>query len=789
MKSLKVFMILCAFALTANAQRSTTLINNSWTFHLGDASSMQKDFTHGTEYFTYLAKAASSNHNQGPVSPDFDDSSWKKVSLPYDWVVDLPYSGAASHSHGYKMVGWKYPQNSVGWYRKHIFIPKEDEGKDISVRFDGIFRNSQVFCNGFYLGHEVSGYASDAYNLSEYLNYGADNVITVRADASTEEGWYYEGGGIYRDVWLVKKNPVCSFLDDSLSPKYTISGNALHLQVRFGTTNDVNDYPVNFDLYDAKGEKVASFKSNDEITVEGVHLWSVDYPYLYTLVSQIKADDKVLDEVKTKIGFRDIKYDVNKGVLLNGKPLELKGVDLHLDHAGVGVGVPDSLWSYKIKTLKAMGCNAIRCSHNPATPAMLDICDSLGMLVIDENRLMGTNREHYDLLKKMIDRDRNHPSVMLWSIGNEEWAIESGAKGEKIAKKMVGWVHRLDSSRPATYGNSGGFGIVKDVDIHGYNYIVQNDVENRHHTYPDWFVVGTEETTGCGTRNVYCTDSIRGWMKSINMAGEERSDWEKNVIERGWKWYKKNAFAGGLFYWTGFDYRGEPNPMVWPATGSQFGILDYCGFPKDEAYYLKAAWTDEPVLHIFPHWNLPDSMVDKPIEVWAYSNMDEVELFQDGKSLGRQKMPADGHLVWDTNYKPGKLLAKGYKNGKLVKTEKVETTDKASQLMMEANKKKLRRDGQDIAVINVTLLDKKGRYVPDACDSLTITVDGPAEILGCGNGDPGFKGVERPLSSGAFTFPTFMGNAQIIIRSKEGSGKVVLTVSGKNIKKAIVAFM
>ena len=401
------------------------------------------------------------------------------------------------------------------------------------------------------------------------------------------------------------------------------------------------------------------------------------------------------------------------------------------------------------------------------------------MLVIDENRLMGTNDEHLSLLRRMIERDRNHPSVILWSIGNEEWAIESGEKGENIARVMSDYVHEIDATRPTTYGNAGGFGLVKNVDIHGYNYIVQNDVDNRHRQYPDWFIVGTEETSGCGTRNVYWTDSIKGWMRSINYEGEERTNGEKNVIERGWKFYRDNPWAGGLFYWTGFDYRGEPNPMVWPATGSQFGILDYCGFPKDEAYYLKAAWTSEPVLHIFPHWNLKGHE-GETVEVWAYSNCDEVELLQDGKSLGRKDMPKDGHLVWTTTYKPGKLMAYGFKNGRKILTETVATTGEAVRVGLECSKKTLKADGQDVVVVDLTLYDKKGREVPDACNQLLLSVSGPAEILGCGNGDPGYKDSERPNTSDKqhYAVNAFMGHAQVILRgSTQGASLQDITFS------------
>ena len=773
MKKLLIYFFLLIAYTGASAQRSVSSLNLDWAFHLGDAASMQGDFTHGTEYFTYRAKAV--GQNKGPASVEFDDKDWTRVNLPHDWVVDLPYHGKASHSHGYKQVGWQYPQNSIGWYRRHFTVDKEDEGKAVSIRFDGIFRNAQVFCNGFYLGTEPSGYASQEYNVSEYLNYGGDNIIAVRCDATTEEGWYYEGAGIYRDTWLIKKDARHK-IDNVF---YTWKDGKLTVKVE--ATCDYRNT-----LFDHQGNIVAQGK--ETLSISQPHLWSITDPYLYTLKTETSGGE---DAVCTKVGLRTLTFDAKEGVLLNGQPFKFKGVDLHLDHAGVGVAVSKALWIYRINKLREIGVNAIRWSHNPASDVALDVCDSLGILCIDENRLMGTNQEHFDLLRRMIVDHRNHPSVALWSIGNEEWWIEGNDKGEKIARTMIDYARTIDDSRLYTYGCSGGFGIVKQVDIHGYNYIIQNDVDNRHKAYPDWVVVGTEETSGCGTRNVYQTDSIKGWMKSINMAGEERSKWEKNVIERGWKFYRDNIWAGGVFWWTGIDYRGEPNPMVWPATGSQFGILDYCCFPKDEAYYLKAAWTDQPVLHIFPHWNLK-GQEGQQVEVWAYTNMDEVELVQDGKSLGRQKADKDSHLVWNTTYRPGRLVAYGYKNGKRVITERVETTGPAEKMTIDTSKSTLQPDGQDIVVVDITLKDKKGRYVPDACNPLQVSVSGPAEILGWGNGDPGFKTDERPQGNDRrhATLKAFMGNAQVIVRGVNGETNtpVIVTVSLDNGSMASATF-
>ena len=628
-------------AETGGEKFGGVVINNDWTFAMGNAASKELDYTHGTEYFTYICKAQSSNHSHAPIMPEFDDSSWQKVSLPHDWAVDLPYSHEASHSHGYKCIGWKYPENSVGWYRKHIEIPAEDKGKQFFIEFEGIYRDSEVFCNGFYLGGERSGYASSVYTLTPYLNYGGDNVIAVRCDASLEEGWYYEGAGIYRNVRLYKSGPV-SMKHYSLKISQKKADGSIWT-VSDGTADVyVDESCIDFDyiLADAAVNRDKVTREIEIRDAEGRRVeraerrWSTDSPYLYTLTVRLFYDGELSDVVTRRFGVRTLEFSPEKGLLLNGVAVKLRGANMHLDHAGVGVAVPDELWKYRISRLQEYGFNAVRTSHNCASVSMLDLCDEMGVLVIDENRQFGVNQEQLRQLRNMIDRDRNHPSVILWSVGNEEWAVEHGEKGVEIARRMSEAVHGMDRTRPSTYGNAGGPDLVKGVDVFGYNYIVQNPVDEYHRLYPEKCAVGTEETSGAGTRGVYRTVPEKGWMVPLNRIDTLG---RVNVIEYGWKFYKARPWGLGLFYWTGFDYHGEPNPMKWPATGSQFGIFDYCGFPKDEAFYLKAAWKDEPSVHICGLYGG---------EVWVYSNCDEVRLYESGKSLGRQKMPQDGHLVW-----------------------------------------------------------------------------------------------------------------------------------------------
>ena len=789
-------------SMNAQNVRETIRLDDGWKFAFGNAADPKKDFGCGTEYFNYLTKA-NSIHNEGPYAANFNDSTWQEVKVPHDWVTILPYADVASHSHGYKTVGYKYPETSVGWYRKTINIPACDLGKHIALQFDGIFRNARVWFNGFYMGTEPSGYATQVYDVTEYVNYGGDNLICVRADATLEEGWFYEGAGIYRDAWLMKSAavgvaPFGTFVYADLKQPYD--------KVTIYVETEVNNHSlttqqceVSHRLLDADGREVAKSESSTimlrakqtlnsqplTLNLNTPHLWSPADPYLYKVETTVKVDGRVTDVYETTTGIRDIEFDADRGFLLNGQPLKLKGVNMHQDHAGVGAAIPDALQAWRIKQLKKMGCNAYRASHNPMTPALLDICDREGILVIDENRLTGINEEHLRLLERMIKRDRNHPSVILWSNGNEEWGMENTIQGTRIAAAMREYTHLLDPTRHSTIANAGGREMVKGLDVVGFNYIVQNDVDNQKKNNPTWKIVGTEETTGCGTRGWYFKDEkYPGRMVSLNRTMEQNYE---NIIERGWKFYDERPWAAGLFYWTGFDYRGEPNPLSYPAHDSEFGILDYCGFPKDEAYYLKSWWTDEPVLHIFPHWNLQGHEGEE-VEVWAYSNCDEVELTVNGKKLGRQPMPRNGHLKWKAVYQPGRVEATGYKNGKRILTKTIETTKAAAKVVLKADRHQIAADGQDMAIVNIELHDQKGRFVPNACPVLTFCLEGDANIIGCGNGDPSYLGSDHPDKQPCHTFsiPAFNGRAQVLIQSGKLPSTVTLKCTADGLKYGLL---
>jgi len=785
---------LSAFSQKQNVEiRERLLMDFGWRFAQGHATDYTKDFTTGTSYFTYFAKTG---YGDGAAAAQFKDSTWREVDLPHDWAVELPFSGNASHSHGYKTIGYKYPETSVGWYRKKFNVPSSDFGRKISIQFDGVHRNATVWINGFYVGNEPSGYATSVYDITDYLNYGQENTVAVRVDASIEEGWYYEGAGIYRHVWLNKTDRlhVAQF---GTFVTTELNGNNAELTVRTKVQNQ-HDKPYVFTieqcLMDANNQQVLSRKLENvslngnvdntyfqKVKVEKPILWSLENPYLYKLKTNIIAEGKTVDSYTTNVGIRTVLFDPNLGFFLNGKSVKIVGTNMHQDHAGVGTAIPDALQEFRIKKLKEMGNNGIRTSHNPATPEMLDACDRLGMLVLDENRLMGINQEHFDLMERFMVRDRNHPSVVLWSVGNEEWAIESNEKGARITKTMQEFAQKIDSSRAFTVAVSGGWenGSGKTAQVMGYNYIVQGNIDEHHKNFPWQSGIGTEESNTIGTRGVYVDDKANGRMAASNRMPE-------NVgTESGWKFYAARPFLSGLFFWTGFDYRGEANPLAWPAVNSQFGIVDLCGFPKDIFYYLKSWWGKQPVMHIMPHWNWKGSE-GKKIKVTIYSNAEEVELVLNKKSLGKKTMEKNGHLEWDITYQPGTLVAKGFVNGKPTVSEQVETTGAPAKVTLLADRTQLNADGEDVAVITVQLNDLKNRLVPTANKEIIFTLSGQGKIIGVGNGDPASHAPEQFVATASNPKPqwkreTFNGLAQIIVKTTKQAGEITLTASSEGI--------
>ena len=794
-------MLLGATLVMAAPPRERLLMDTNWRFAFGHAADVKKDFDHATGQFSYLAKTGFA---AGASAFEFDDPGWRNLDLPHDWAVELPFSEMGSNSHGHKALGRGFPETSVGWYRRKFTIPAADFGKRVSIEFDGVFRDSIVWINGHYLGTEESGYSGFSHNITEYLNYGGENVVAVRVDASLEEGWFYEGAGIYRHVWLVKTQPLHVerhgvFITSDM--KEDAADVSTRVAVAYDGAGDAA-FEISQTIMDGAGVTVASTKGkpftlragergefSEMLSVARPKLWSIESPNLHQLVTTITSDGKVVDRCETPFGIRSIRFDPDKGFFLNGKYVKLKGTDDHQDHAGVGVAMPDALQEFRIAKLKEFGCNAIRCSHNPPTAGLLDVCDRLGMVVIDENRLMGTSEFHHDHLRRLIVRDRNHPSVILWSVGNEEWRVEGTDTGARIATTMQSWVKQLDASRPVTVAISGGWGhgFSEVIEVAGLNYLGNMrkggfTPDQWHQRRPNQPIIGTEECAFTQTRGIYFDDRAKCHLNAYDW---DPSEWGSN-LEDAWKEYAARPYLAGMCIWTGFDYRGEPTPFGWPAISSQHGILDLCGFPKDGMFYLKSWWTGEPVLHVFPHWNWPGKE-GREIHVWVHSNCDEVEVFLNGQSLGRKTMPKNSHLEWPVKYAPGTLLAKGYKGGKEILTTKAETTGPAASIRLEPNRANLSADGVDLAMITVRVADAQGRMIPTADNTIEFAIGGPGKIIGVGNGDPASHEPDRFIEPSAkWRRSLFNGLAQIIVQTTGDPGEIKLSATSAGLAPAAI---
>jgi beta-galactosidase len=444
----------------------------------------------------------------------------------------------------------------------------------------------------------------------------------------------------------------------------------------------------------------------------------------------------------------------------------------------VGVALPDRIQEYRIEKLKEMGCNGYRCAHNPPTPELLDVCDRLGMLVVDEHRMMGSSPEILGQLESLILRDRNHPSVILWSLGNEEHAIQGTDVGARIAVTMKRLVNHLDPTRPVTLAMNGDWGsqVSQVVDVQSCNYIKCGDADKFHADFPDQPMIGSETASTLTTRGVYEDDEKKGYANGF---GTTLPPWGASA-EVSWRFWASRPFVGGVFVWAGFDYRGEPEPYVWPAVATNFGIMDICGFPKDSYYYYQSWWSDRRVLHIFPHWNWP-GREGQDISVWCYSNCDEVELFLNGKSLGRQRMTRDSHLEWQVAYAPGRLEAKGYEGSQQVVTKLVETTGTAAALRLTPDRVEIRADSEDVSMVTVAVVDAEGRVVPTAANEIAFAVSEDARIIGVGNGDPSSheNGADKAESRRAFN-----GLCMIVVQSSQAAGEIRLTAESPGLEPA-----
>lgn len=712
-------------------------IDFGWKFRMGDDLNFEENLINA-------------GVNKGPASSGFNDNEWRSVNIPYDWAVELPFDKNADGSHGYKPVGPGYHSNSIGWYRRSFTLLQADKGKRLWLQFDGVYRKCQVFLNGYKLIHHEGGYNGFRCDISNVANYNGKNVLAVRVDASEFEGWFYEGAGIYRHVWLLKTAPLAAAPDGifvySSFPNNEPKG-AATVHIRTGLLNSKAlpaGAKVNWKILSPSGKfvygttrqvAIGAWDTKDiktDVQVASPVLWSPESPKLYKLVTTVESLGKIVYRRETAFGIRTIKFDANQGLLLNGKRYEVRGTCDHQDHAGVGVAVPDALWDFRVRKLKEMGCNAIRTSHNEPAEELVEACDRLGMLVMDETRYFSSDPQSLANLEQQVCRDRNHPSVFLWSLANEE-PLHQSDQDQAITVTMRTVVHKLDPTRlctAAVYDWPTGklYGISAGIDVQGFNYFDQGEADIFHKNNLQRPSIGTEEGMAQYSRGIYQNTST--YLSAYDI---QKPDC-RHTAEASIKYYAARPWIAGMFFWTGFDYRGEEAPFGWPNVSSNFGIMDVCGFPKDVFYYLQSCWANKPMVHLLPHWNWPGKE-GQNIDVWAYSNCKEVELFLNGRSLGKKAIPKNSHLQWIAKYEPGTLLAKGYTDGKMMTEEKVETTGTPAKIELTADRTTIHADGKDLSIVTVAVTDKNGRVVPDAANRIDFDLQGPGKIIGVGNGD------------------------------------------------------
>jgi beta-galactosidase len=775
----------------SSSARQTLRLDEGWLFHRGDVEAPLPNENHVAVYMANKAGYA-----RGAAKPAFDDSDWRIVDLPHDWSVEGPIDRSNYLDNGFLPRG-------IGWYRRHFRLDDADRGKYLALQFDGVATHCTVWVNGHLLHRNFCGYTPFTLDISDVARFGDElNCVAVRVDATPIEGWWYEGAGVYRHVWLIKANAVVHVTTDGISVAPRLDGEGGWLaEVKLSLENAVDvttDCFLDFAIVDPDGQVVTESHTSqqlgprssrlayDLVPVADPKLWSLERPHLYELRAVMRLGDVVLDKVNVRFGFRTIRFDPDAGFFLNDQPLKLKGTCNHQDHAGVGVAVPDSIHEFRIRRLKEMGCNAYRCAHHPPATELLDACDRIGMLVIDENRNFGSSPEHLAQLRSMVLRDRNHPSVILWSICNEE-AIQGTPVAASIARAMQHEVKRLDPSRPVTAAVSGGIlnddSIADVIDVMGINY--QLPLHDQYHEkHPKTPLLAAETHCALSTRGAYTTDAGRHEFASN---GDEVAPWGATARET-WRFVSERPYVAGLFAWTGFDYRGEPTPHAWPCVNSHFGILDTCGFPKDSFFLHKAWWTSDPFVQLLPHWNWA-GRESEAIRVAAYTNCDEVELRLNGESLGRHRVDPIDMAEWRVPYRPGELRAIGFREGRAVAETSVATTGATVTIDLEADPTlgvdplRLPADGEFALPVTVFALDEHGRRVPTADDYVRFEVTGPARIIGVGNGDPTSHEPGRATSRSLFN-----GLAQVILQTTKTPGKVVVSATARDRRPGTLTF-
>lgn len=778
--------------------RRTLRLSDGWRFHLGHATDITRDFGYGRNQRTF-AKAGTGTADA--AMPAFKDEDWQDVRVPHDWAVDLPYAPPltpagkddedAVAAHGFRAIGRAFPENSVGWYRRALPVSAADKGRSVWLEFDGVMRDSVVFINGYIVGGSASGYAPFRVDIADFLDYdGGPNVLALRVDASLGEGWYYEGAGIYRNVTLVSAAQA-HVPQWGVCVRSTVAGVSADLEITTRLANG-GDAPLVASLRQSviapDGATVATIaEARFDIPAKGdvewaghapvaaPRLWSVEHPDLYRLISEVVVDGAVVDRAETGFGIRTAVFDAERGFLLNGRQVKLLGVCNHQEHAGVGTAIPDALHAWRVAQTKSMGSNAWRSAHNPVSQSLLDICDRMGMLMIAEARLNSTSPEATDELDRMILSSRNHPSIIAWSLGNEE-PQQVTARGAHITASMRAHAKKLDPTRATTqaFDNGWGVGASMEVDVIGFNYRTDK-IADFHKRFPHIPVIGTETGSTVSTRGAYANDAAH----HIVRAYDTEHPWWASTAEEWWKIVADAPYIGGGFIWTGFDYRGEPTPFPsWPSVSSYFGAMDLCGFPKDNYWYYRSWWRAEKMVHLLPHWNWP-GREGQEIEVWVHGNCAQVELFLNGKSLGRKDMPRNGHLEWKVAYQPGTLEARGIEQGRIVAQDRQVTPGAAAAVRLVADRTRLNADGNDLAMLRAEVVDAKGHPVATADNLLHVSISGPARLIGVGNGDPTSHEPDHAPTRHAFN-----GLAQAIVQTTGQAGRIVASVGGEGLSGA-----
>lgn len=759
-----------------------------------------------------------------------DESRWEKITVPHDWAIKGPFSvendlqTVKVTEDGEKKASTRsgrtggLPYAGVGWYRKHIRIGQADKGKSFALEFDGAMSHAKVYVNNRFAGEWPYGYASFSFPITEFIRFGEDNVIAVRLENHNNSARWYPGAGIYRNVRLVKTNPVHIAHWGTYITTPEVSGEKALVKIQTSLEARGSlpaDMHLETRLYTAQHQQVGEHsslgqltqQSVQEITITNPQLWSADHPVLYHAVTRLLKGKEVVDEYRTDFGIRSIVFNTEKGMLVNGTRVKLKGVCLHDDLGALGMAVNKSALRYRFTLLKEMGCNAIRGTHNPHAPEVLELCDEMGFYFIDEafdEWSKGKMDSGYNTLfdqwarkdmEAMIRRDRNHPALIMYSIGNE--IREQNEKdGAALARQLTAICHETDPTRPVTAGFNNMNPAIKNgladaVDIPGWNY-KPDQYAALHRQHPNWVIYGSETASTVSSRGIYKLPAEIGIMKTYPDNQSSAYDLEfcswSQLPDKEWE-NQENEFVAGEFVWTGYDYLGEPTPYSshWPSRSSYFGIIDLSNIPKDRYYLYQSQWSSAKVLHVLPHWNW-EGMEGKKVPVYVYTNYPSAELFINGKSWGKKsvnkKILLDKYrLRWeDAVYEPGEVKVVAYdENGKAAETKYIKTAGQPASIQLEPSHTKLSANGEDLSFVTVSILDKDGNICPMADNLVQFTVTGSGKLRAVDNGNAASL---EPFE--ASYRKAFAGKCMAIIQSADQAGTITLQASGAGLKAATV---